>query len=72
MEGILVWAVEGARRLVESSGVFTRVASSDAIISEYKETNNRVKMFIEHGGVIVSRQYLIEDFNLIVTAMLDA
>lgn len=53
MEGILVWAVEGARRLVESSGVFTRVASSDAIISEYKETNNRVKMFIEHGGVVV-------------------
>ncbi len=53
MQGILAWAVEGARRLVESSGIFTRVSSSDRIIRDYKDTNNRVKMFIEHGGVIV-------------------
>ena len=70
MQGILAWAVEGARRLVESSGNFTRVESSEQIIREYKETNNEVAQFIEHGGVVcydpegyISTTQFREDFN---------
>jgi len=70
MQGILAWAVEGACRLVESSGNFTRVESSENIIKDYKETNNEVTQFIEHGGVVcrdpegmMSTTQFRDDFN---------
>jgi P4 family phage/plasmid primase-like protien len=52
MPGILAWAVEGARRLIEYNGEFTRVRSSETLIADYKQTNNQVVMFMEHGGLI--------------------
>jgi P4 family phage/plasmid primase-like protien len=47
MQGILNWALDGARRLVENNGDFTPIGESDKILEEYRFEQNIVLMFIE-------------------------
>lgn len=44
--GIARWAVEGARRLVENGGQFTRVFESEHLVAEYRESQNDIYGFI--------------------------
>ena len=46
LEGIFVWALEGAERLVRRHGVFTRVKRSDSILATMREEANPVAIFV--------------------------
>lgn len=47
IEGIIVWAVEGLKRLVTNNGKFTVVAESKKLLIEYKISQNPILNFIE-------------------------
>lgn len=53
IEGIVKWAVEGARRLVKSNGQFTIVKESESLLSDYKISQNPILNFIETADQIV-------------------
>lgn len=44
--GIARWAAEGARRLVEHGGMFTRIAESEHLVTEYRESQNDIFAFV--------------------------
>lgn len=49
MPGILLWALEGAKRLIENRGQFTSVASGDQVLAEWRAELNPMTTFIpEH------------------------
>jgi len=47
IEGIINWAIEGLKRLVNSGGQFTIPESSIELIAEYKHEQNPINVFIE-------------------------
>lgn len=49
--GVLVWAVEGAQRLAASGGTFSAVASSSAIVADYRDEQNPVIGFLTERTV---------------------
>lgn len=53
IEGIVTWAVEGARRLVKSNGQFTVVKESQGLLSDYKIAQNPVLNFIETSDQVI-------------------
>lgn len=52
LEGIVAWAVEGAKRLIKNSGVFTDVEESKLLLKEYQMNQNAVLGYIEQSGEI--------------------
>ncbi len=52
IEGILVWAVEGLKRLVKNNGQFTIIEESRALLTEYKISQNPVLNFIETSDIV--------------------
>lgn len=68
MHGIILWALEGAKRLVERGGQFTEPAGAGALLRELREAANPVIDFIreklvcdDKGAVPLSR--LVDTFN---------
>lgn len=47
MTGILVWAIEGAKRLYENNGKFTAINESTEELESYRRSENPVNEFIE-------------------------
>lgn len=47
LPGILVWAIEGAKRLYENNGKFTKIQESEAGIEDYRLSENPINEFIE-------------------------
>lgn len=52
IEGIIVWAVEGLKRLVANNGKFTVVEESKQLLREYKISQNPILNFIETSDEI--------------------
>ena len=46
MPGIFLWALEGAKRLLENEGVFTTVSSGDLVLSQWRAELNPMTTFI--------------------------
>lgn len=46
LEGILYWAIEGAKRLAANDGDFTRIMESEKALEDYRERENPINMFI--------------------------
>lgn len=53
IEGIVKWAVEGAKRLIKSNGQFTTVKESETLLSDYKISQNPILNFIETSDQVV-------------------
>lgn len=53
IEGVLAWAIEGAKMLYEMNGRWPVVKSSEAAIEKYKLDENPVHDFIEESGLVV-------------------
>lgn len=53
IEGVLAWAVEGAKKLYEMNGRWPKVLSSSDAIEKYKLDENPVYDFIEESGQII-------------------
>jgi putative DNA primase/helicase len=47
IDGIIAWAVDGARRLIKNKGVFTECYESEAIVQTYAESQNVAFDFID-------------------------
>jgi putative DNA primase/helicase len=52
IEGVLAWAVEGARQLYELNGNWPKVKSSVDAIEKYKLDENPVHDFLEESGLV--------------------
>ena len=52
MPGILNWAIEGARELIDRNGRWPQVDSSKNLIDEYKIDTNPIYSFIEESGFV--------------------
>jgi putative DNA primase/helicase len=52
IEGVLAWAVEGAKQLYELNGNWPKVKSSVDAIEKYKLDENPVHDFLEESGVV--------------------
>ena len=50
LPGIANWALEGARRLIESGGQWTKPRGMDALLKHYTATSNPIQLFIEDDG----------------------
>jgi P4 family phage/plasmid primase-like protien len=46
LTGILAWAVEGADRLIQNNGEFTRIDESTEAVAEYRRESNPINEFI--------------------------
>ncbi|MEQ9330280.1 phage/plasmid primase, P4 family [Thalassobaculum sp.] len=46
-EGLLVWAIEGLRRLYAADGAFSEPTSTAELLSEYRREQNPVRQFVE-------------------------
>lgn len=53
MEGILRWAVEGARKLYSNHGQWPSVKSSEEIIGTYKINQNKLYFYLRESGLIL-------------------
>lgn len=49
IEGIIAWAVEGAKRLINNLGKFTTIRESEDLIKQYKISQNPILAFLEEG-----------------------
>lgn len=56
-EGILVWSLEGAKRLNAQRGEFTKIAESEAEIADYRDTENPVNAFVAECCEPVEDEY---------------
>lgn len=54
LPGIINWAMVGAKRLIESGGVFTEVSSTKKIIAQYKEDNDVIATFLDSQDYVVA------------------
>lgn len=52
MPGILMWAIRGAQKLYSSGGRWPTVASSEALIDEYKLNQNPLFFYIKESGLV--------------------
>jgi putative DNA primase/helicase len=59
--GVLAWAVEGARRLIENRGQFTIPAESKRIVDEHREEQNPVIDFIDEFMVKIADEHTPSD-----------
>ena len=51
MPGIVRWALEGARRLIEQKGQFTTVNQSDELLAQLRHENNPLAVFMDEATV---------------------
>lgn len=64
MQGIVSWAVEGAKLLVEANGHFVVPSSTKAITAEHKFDQNPVNVFIEETCIVEPGSYIVmSDFR---------
>lgn len=47
IEGIIIWALEGAKRLIKNNGEFTRIGESEELLRAYKRSQNPVMEYLE-------------------------
>jgi P4 family phage/plasmid primase-like protien len=52
IQGIISWAVEGAKRLIKNNGIFTEVEESKLLLKDYQMNQNAVLGYIEQSGEI--------------------
>lgn len=50
LDGIINWAVQGAKRLISNGGIFTEVEESKSLLKEYKTSQNPLMYYIENSG----------------------
>jgi len=67
-DGILIWALEGLRRLIENSYLFTETERTIGELTRYKVESNSVLMFMEEcckvaEGAECSREQLFERYR---------
>lgn len=62
VEGIVNWAVEGAKRLIANGGQFTPVQESLEILKEYRRSQNPVLGFLEEEDSEFERTKNEDDF----------
>lgn len=68
MTGVLRWAIEGARALIEAKGQFSPLHSAESILREMREQSNPVELFIKEkmtiaDGTGVPLSEIAERFN---------
>lgn len=65
IEGVLFWSIQGARRLFENGGEFTRVTESEETIADYRDQENPVNDFIAEqcSRVLDAYPILISEFT---------
>lgn len=56
MEGIVSWSIEGAARLIQQRGQFTKIASAETQLREYRDDQNPMGDFFS--------EYLVEDVGM--------